>query len=75
MNTNPSCTTDVTSDITDRLNKAVQDAVKPSESTASEQLKETQKTIDDLRRRGFLKRQEYTAGKNADFQKLLMRKH
>ncbi len=75
MNTNLSCTTDATSDIAGRLNKAVRDAKGVPEITFSDQIKEAQKTIEDLRLRGLLKRQEYAAGKNADFKKLLMRKH
>jgi ribosomal protein S20 len=75
MNDNFSCTTDATSDIGDRLNKAVEDAIGAPENTVSNQLKEAQKTIEELRKRGLLKRQEYAAGKSADFKKLLMRKH
>jgi len=74
MHTNFSCITDATSDIVDRLNKAVQNAGSVTESAASDQFKEAQKTIEELRKRGLLKPQEYAAGKNADFKKFLMRK-
>jgi hypothetical protein len=37
-------------------------------------LQEAQNKIEELRRNGFLKRQEYAAAKSGDFKKLFMRK-
>jgi hypothetical protein len=74
MATKVSYTADATSDVLGRLEKAVQDAQKTISPDRLKQLSEVQKKVEDLSRRGLLKRQEYAAATTADFQKLFMHK-
>jgi hypothetical protein len=70
MQTNPSSTVDVTSEVTRRVNESVREArqkVTPSRLAA---LNKLQKKLDELGQRGLLKRQEYLAATKADFQRL-----
>lgn len=72
MTTKVSCTVDATSDVADRLNKAIRDARDRVGRSRSEKLTELQGKVEELKKRGLLKRQEYAAANTADFQKLFM---
>lgn len=74
MHTKVFYTADATSDVPSRLERAVQDARNRSGHARMRQLDEVQKRVEQLRQRGFLKRQEYAAPTTADFQKLFMSK-
>ena len=71
MTTEHSCIADATSDVCDRVTKAIQDA---RSGAGHDRLREVQKKVDDLSRRGLLKRQEYAAATTADFKKLFINK-
>ena len=73
MITKHSCTADASSDVVGRLNKAIDDARNAPNSAGSNQVDEAQKKIDELRRDGLLKRQEYAAATHTDFRKLFIR--
>ena len=72
MTTQASYIVDATSDVTDRLNSAIRDAQQRVGRARLDKLSEVQDKVEDLKRRGLLKRQEYAAAKTADFQKLFM---
>jgi hypothetical protein len=75
MDINPSCTADAFSEIGNRLLREIQGASNAPEGQSDlNQVKEVQTKIEELKRAGFLKRQEYAAAKTADFQKIFARK-
>lgn len=72
MTTKVSCIVDATSDVADRLNRAILDAQDRVGRSRLDKLSEVQGKVEELKKRGLLKRQEYAAAKTADFQKLFM---
>jgi hypothetical protein len=72
MTTEVSCTVDATSDVAVRLNRAIRDAQDRAGRSRSDKLSAVQGKVEELKKRGLLRRQEYAAAKTADFQKLFM---
>ena len=68
-----SCTADATSDVAERVNKVIQDTDRHSDPARSVKLKDVQGKIEMLKQRGLLKRQEYRAATNSDFQKMFLK--
>jgi len=68
-----SCTADATSDVARRVNKAIHDNKPKQDSPRLVKLKEVQGRIDTLKKRGFLKRQEYAAANSSDFHKMYLK--
>ena len=74
MTTQVSYTVDATSDVADRLNRAIRDARDRVDRSRLDKLSEVQGKVEELKKRGLLKKQEYAAAKAADFQKLFMKR-
>jgi hypothetical protein len=74
MDTEHSCTADVIFDIKNRVVAVIETERLRSGSSAANQMAEVQSKIDELKEKGFLKRQEYAAATNADFQRMFAEK-
>ena len=67
-----SSTAGATSDMTSRLNKAIQSAEGRIGTERLEHLKAVQKKVDELSREGLLNRQHYSAATETDFKRIYM---
>ncbi len=68
-----SSTADATSNVVARLNEAVDATQQRFNGQRLQKLNDFQKRVAVLKKRGFLKRQEYGEAKSADFRKLFMK--
>jgi hypothetical protein len=75
MATNLFCIADVTSDVSTRLNKAIEITGRRIGVTRLNQLRGLQAKIDDLKRRGLLKREEFTPANPADLRRIFAKRH
>ena len=66
-----SYTVAVTSDIANRLEQAVRSGQQGLNQESVSRLQEVREKIDELQRRGFLKRQKYCTSTPADFHSLM----
>jgi hypothetical protein len=73
MEDQTSCTADASSNVVSRLSEALDRAQKGLERVASSQIEEVQAKIDELKEQGLLKRQQYAAATDADFQRILLK--
>jgi hypothetical protein len=73
MDAKASCTAVVTFDVAARVIEIIRDARNDS-GRRIQRLDDFQKRVQSLKRRGFLRRQEYAAATTADFQKLFLTK-
>jgi hypothetical protein len=69
-----SCTADAFSDIERRVRDVIKGEHRGSESAEARQIAEVQAKIEELKAKGFLKRQEYVAANNSDFQRIFSKK-
>ncbi|HTX22846.1 MAG TPA: hypothetical protein VMD27_13440 [Candidatus Aquilonibacter sp.] len=75
METKLFCTADVSSDVSNRLNKAIESTGRRIGEARLNQLREVQAKIEGLKRRGLLVRQEFGKAEPSDFRRLFFKKN
>ncbi|MGO8698606.1 MAG: hypothetical protein ACLQVY_12900 [Limisphaerales bacterium] len=73
MDIEHSCTAVATSDIAAQVKSVIEEQWQKLGNSGSNQIIEVQLKIEELRKKGFLKRQSYAAAKNADFQRIFFK--
>ena len=74
MNTKYSCTADVTSDIGRRVEVVLVGGLGKVDDIGAKQISDVQSKIEELKQQGLLKRQEYAAASNSDFQRIFSKR-
>lgn len=69
-----SYTQDVTSEVANRVNEAIQTATRQIGVSRLDRIRAVQRKVEKLSQLGLLNRQEFAAATRADFQKLFLKK-
>ena len=67
-----SSTADATSDLNQRISEAITQSEKILDASSVKKIREVQDQIDDLRSRGFLRKQEFKSMGTSEFERLYM---